>query len=401
MTEREVSRQTVEISAAVHFLVDLACIFLVTAFLIPLCRDRMDWVWVVMIYNMFAFAFQLPIGALGDRLGSSWNLAAAGCVLIALAYGAAGFGSAVFAGDPVVGGEVLFSGNRAGAGLPVLIGLIAGIGNSCFHVGCGIAVLRRSPGRAAMPGIYVSTGAFGVYLGPILASRFGPFAWGVAAGILVMLGCAFCLARTGRSFSGIEGVEIEGVEGEAEGRTEQRPPAGALSALMLMAASGLLITVLLRSYAGTIMSFSWRSAPILGLLFALGIVLGKMLGGVVGDRIGWMKTALISLLSSAVLFAVAIEHPAAGIIGVFLFNMTMPITLTALADLMEALPGTAFGMTTLMLFLGTVPSLFAAVGSLEKGSPGLLPVIVVLSAVFIAVGLWAGRKALSERDRRE
>ena len=174
-----------------------------------------------------------------------------------------------------------------------------------------------------------------------------------------------------------------------------------LSALMLIAVSGLLLTVLLRSYAGTIMSFSWRSAPLLGLSFTLGIVLGKMLGGVIGDRVGWMKTALASLLGAAVLFAVAMEHPAAGIIAVFLFNMTMPITLTALADLMEELPGTAFGMTTLMLFLGTVPSLLVAVGSMEKGSPGPLPVVVVLSAVFIALGLWAGRKVISARDRRE
>ena len=396
MKERLTARKTVEISATIHFLVDLACIFLVTAFLIPLCGDRMDWVWVVMIYNMFAFAFQLPIGALGDRLGASWNLAAMGCVLIAAAYGTAWIGAVAFAGGTGTGGELLFSGSPVGAALPILIALIAGVGNSCFHVGCGIAVLRRSRGRAAMPGVYVSTGAFGVYLGPILASRLGPFALGAAAGILVMLICAICLARAGRTFVGSEGENTK-----EESPQRNRSAAGPLSALMLIAASGLLLTVLLRSYAGTIMSFSWRSAPLLGLSFTLGIVLGKMLGGVIGDRVGWMKTALASLLGAAVLFAVAMEHPAAGIIAVFLFNMTMPITLTALADLMEELPGTAFGMTTLMLFLGTVPSLLVAVGSMEKGSPGLLPVVVVLSAVFIALGLWAGRKVLSARDRRE
>ncbi len=339
----------------------------------------MDWVWVVMLYNMFAFAFQLPIGALGDRAGVSWGLAAAGCLVIAGSYGVAWAG---ISGTP-------------GLLLPAVVAVIAGIGNSCFHVGCGIAVLRRSRGRAAMPGIYVSTGAFGVYLGPILASRLGPFALGAAAGILVMLGCAFCLVRAGKTHAGGEGTT------EEERPLRDRSTAGPLSAVMLIAASGLLITVLLRSYAGTIMSFSWRSAPLFGLLFTLGIVLGKMLGGVIGDQVGWMKTALTSLLGAAILFAVAMGHPAAGILAVFLFNMTMPITLTALADLMENLPGTAFGMTTLMLFLGTVPSLFVAVGSLEKGSPGLLPVIVVLSAVFTALGLWAARKVLFARDRRE
>ena len=166
---------------------------------------------------------------------------------------------------------------------------------------------------------------------------------------------------------------------------------------MLTAASDLLITVLLRSYAGTIMAFSWKSVPLLALLFTLGIVLGKMLGGVIGDRIGWMKTAMVSLLAAAVLFAAALKHPAAGIAAVFLFNMTMPITLTALADLMKDRPGTAFGMTTLMLFLGTVPSLFVSAGILEKGSPGMLPAVVVLSAAGIAAGLWAYRRLGGER----
>ena len=379
MTEREVSRQIVGISAAIHFLVDLACIFLATAFLIPLCGDRMDWLWVVMLYNMFAFAFQLPIGALGDRAGVSWKLAAAGCLIIAIAYGIA------WAGISASPGQVL----------PAVIAVVAGIGNSCFHVGCGIAVLERSGRRAAMPGIYVSTGAFGVYLAPLLASRSGPSVWGTAAGILVMLGCALCLARAGRSLSG-------GGESQTEGNRvrEHRCAAGLAAAWMLTAASGLLITVLLRSYAGTIMAFSWKGVPLLGLLFTLGVVLGKMLGGVIGDRIGWMKTALISLLAAAFLFAVTSENPAAGIVAVFLFNVTMPITLTALADLMRDRPGTAFGMTTMMLFLGTVPSLFAAAGIAGKGTPDRLPVVVLLSAVGIAAGLWARNRFFCRQNER-
>ena len=367
-------RRTVEVSATVHFLVDLCCIFLIVAFLIPLCGNRMDWVWVVMLYNMFAFAFQLPIGALGDRAGVSWKLAAAGCLIIAGAYGIAWAGAAA----------------APGLLLPALIAVIAGIGNSCFHVGCGIAVLAESKGRAAMPGIYVSTGAFGVYLAPMLASRFALSAFGAAVGILVMLGCAFWLARSGRTLQGGKETMIK------ERQEPPLQPAGPSAALLLVAASGLLITVLLRSYAGTIMAFSWRAVPLLGLLFTLGVVFGKMLGGVVGDRVGWIKTAVVSLLAAAVLFAAAGKHPAAGIAAVFLFNMTMPITLTALADQMRDRLGTAFGMTTLMLFLGTLPSLFASVGIGEKAGPAALPAVVLLSAAGIAVGLWACRRRGAE-----
>ena len=369
MTEKQISRKTTEVSAVIHFLVDLACIFLATAFLIPLCADRTVWLWVVMLYNMFAFAFQLPIGALADRLGSSWRVSAAGCIIIAAAYGLA------------------WRGAEPGIALPILIAVVAGIGNSCFHVGCGIAVLKRCGGKAAFPGIFVSTGAFGVYLAPILASLPRAALIGKGAGLLGMLACALILFRSEKGLGSPENRE----------ETNLRSRAGFPAALMLTAATGLLITVLLRSYAGTIMGFSWRTVPLLGLLFTLGIVFGKMLGGVIGDRAGWMKTALASLLVSAVLFMLAKDHPAAGITAVFLFNITMPITLTALADLIKGRPGTAFGMTTLMLFLGTVPSLFASAGIMGKGTAALLPAVVILSALGIGAGLWAHHKILQER----
>lgn len=41
-----------------------------------------------------------------------------------------------------------------------------------------------------------------------------------------------------------------------------------------------------------------------------------------------------------------------GIIGMVLFNLTMPVTLTAAANLLPNLPGFAFGMTTLALVTG-------------------------------------------------
>lgn len=283
-----------------------------------------------------------------------------------------------------------------GPALPLMIAVIAGIGNACFHVGCGIAVLKRFPGRASEPGIFVSTGAFGVYLAPILASQSGRTFYLLTIGILVMVICGVWLIRSGRKSQRDE--TDTAVPAEPDPRVFL--PAGVPAVLILTAAGGLLLTVLLRSYAGTIMAFSWRSVPLLALLFTLGIVMGKMLGGVVGDRIGWMKTAVASLLAAAGLFLIAADHPAAGILAVFLFNMTMPITLAALADLMKDRPGTAFGMTTLMLFLGTVPSLFASVGMADKGTPDRLPLIVMLSAAGIAAGLWARNGILCRQADR-
>ena len=46
------------------------------------------------------------------------------------------------------------------------------------------------------------------------------------------------------------------------------------------------------------------------------------------------------------------------LIGVMLFSMTMSITLAILVSELKNTPGLAFGLTTIGLFLGTVPIFF-------------------------------------------
>ena len=125
----------------------------------------------------------------------------------------------------------------------------------------------------------------------------------------------------------------------------------------------------------------------LSFLFTAGIVFGKMAGGFFGDRFGWMKTACVSLAGAALLFALAETSPVCGIAAVLLFNMTMPLTLSALALLYKDAVGLAFGMLTLALFLGTLPSMMSAAGWIPAGSFTLLPALSLLSAALMALGL--------------
>jgi hypothetical protein len=46
------------------------------------------------------------------------------------------------------------------------------------------------------------------------------------------------------------------------------------------------------------------------------------------------------------------------IIGVMFFSMTMAITLAILVSVLKKTPGLAFGITTIGLFLGTLPIFF-------------------------------------------
>lgn len=354
-----------------HFLVDLACIFMVTAFIIPVLGSRMDWLWCMLTYNFCAFAMQMPIGAVIDRAGRPQLFASAGCLMIAVSYIIAML-------VPHISSPAQSTNALTSVILPIMACMAAGIGNSCFHAGGGVSILGISRQRAALSGIYVSTGAFGVYLAPKLAAAGGQiYRWSALAGIAIMLISAAVLYN-GHRKNFADPAQISAPE---PSRAHHK-----IAAILFTAVMGLFLTVCIRSYIGTVMKFSWKSVPVLGLLFTAGIVFGKMAGGIVGDRFGWGKVSVGSLAVSAVLLIAAGQLPWAGIIGVFLFNMTMPITLTALANIFEQNHGFAFGVTTFALFLGTLPSMLGDKTD-AAAAKWVIPLVVLSSAVFLGIGL--------------
>ena len=129
----------VGIYSVLHCIVDLACAMLITGILTPVVSEPMI-LWIgVFLYNMFAFAFQLPFGIIADKLNKNSIISALGCAFVILGYVA--------------------------NSIPILACTLAGIGNALFHVGGGIDVLNISDKKAALPGIYVATGALGLYIG--------------------------------------------------------------------------------------------------------------------------------------------------------------------------------------------------------------------------------------------
>ena len=290
-----------------HFWVDLTCAFLMFSRL----AGEADWMICVLLYNFCAFAMQMPIGLLADRLDRNSMVASLGCALVAVSYGL--------------------------TDLPAAAAVMAGLGNGCFHVGAGVDVLNTSAQRAAALGIFVSPGALGLYIGTLLGQRGGVH-WGIPVGGLLMFGgLMLVLEKRGKGAlrSGNSPVELQ-------------LPAGGLWVLGCS-----FLVVVLRSYIGMILSFSWKNGVWSSVLICA-IVLGKAAGGFLGDRMGMLRASVWSLGGAAALFCLS-EYPAAGVLAVFLFNMTMPITLWAAARLMPGAKGFAFGMLTFALFLGFLP----------------------------------------------
>lgn len=319
-----------------HFWVDLACALLLFSRLL----DTPEWSLCVLLYNFCAFALQMPIGLCCDRLDRNSAAASLGCLLVALSWGA--------------------------AESPAAAAVMAGVGNACFHVGGGIDVLNTSGRRGGALGVFVSPGAFGIYVGTLLG-RAGSVPWYIPVAGLAVFGTAFLavdLAGRGTLRSGNVPLELSLRGSEV----------GALLCCILVVA--------LRSYVGMTLNFAWKTgAWALGAVCA--VALGKAAGGILGDRLGMARCAAWSLGLSGVLFCLS-ASPWAGTAAIFLFNMTMPITLWAAAQLLPGGKGFAFGSLTFALFLGFLPVYLGwqlAAGPLTYAAGAVLSLILLMLAL--------------------
>ncbi len=288
--------------AAGHFFVDFLCAWGV--FFLYLGDSR--WQEATLLYNFCAFALQMPIGLLADRFRQTRTFAAAGGALVALA---------------------CLLPRSAG----MSFALIAGVGNALYHVGCGAAVLHAYPHRAGPLGLFVSPGAFGVFFGALLGKA------GAAVLLPGLAGLAGCCLLVWLLSRGLEAPPMDACTAAA--------PGGALICLFLV--------VCLRSCLGFLFTFPWKTGA-WAIAAVCAVVLGKTAGGYLSDRVGAKRTSLGSL-GLAVLGFLLSSNPLCGVLAIFLFNMTMPITLRAAADALPGLRGFSFGLLTFALFLGFLP----------------------------------------------
>ena len=134
-----------------HFIVDLSCIFYLMGMDYPQLQGPEARVQAAILYNMFAFALPAVLGLAADLIGRNAAVSCLGCFLILLNY------------------LVI---PRPWASVALI-----GIGNGLFHIGGGRQVLRDSgcgtrKARFAPSGIFIASGAMGVFLGKNMAVAF-------------------------------------------------------------------------------------------------------------------------------------------------------------------------------------------------------------------------------------
>ncbi len=91
-----------------------------------------------------------------------------------------------------------------------------------------------------------------------------------------------------------------------------------------------------------------------------GCLPGKLMGGMVADRLGWLRVSAGALLLSLPLIAFSGGSLFLVLPGVLLFQSTMAVTLVAVYALMPRWPATAFGLPCLALVVGAFPTFVPA-----------------------------------------
>ena len=304
----------------VHFLVEVVTFYVLTAF-VP---DNTAWQ-IAMLFDFFAFVPQGIYGYIRDS-GIPINFGALGCGLLTVSLGMA----------------------WAGLGaVPVL--LVLTVGNGMVHVEGAETTLLASRGKIGPAALFVSGGSFGLITGKLLA-------WTGATPGEILLPCLLMLLPI------LLAAKRAPVRGEADcrGYAFHAPgiPAAALAALAVF-------VVAVRAYMGYGIPTAWNktTAQTVALFCFMGI--GKALGGVLTDKLGIRKTALLSTLGALPFLLLGDQLMLVSLFGVALFSMTMAVTLALLVSLLPRKPGVAFGLTTVGLFIGTFavafwrPSVFA------------------------------------------
>ena len=301
----------------VHFVTEVICFFTLYRYV-----GTRPEIWILYLsYDMLAFVPQGIIGSVSDRFPRV-PMGSIGLFVMA-------FSSLLFkhVSNPFVSLVVLC------------------LGNCLVHVNGAETTLRTSEGKLAGSAIFVSGGSFGVVTGRLLAKTGCAF-WPIIILVLSAVPVTLYVQRY---------ISDEEVPYPEQCRKFNYTKPGVASGILIVLAVAI---VAVRGFMGYGIPTSWNKTAVQTVLLFSFMGVGKALGGIAADHVGFRKTAMISVVIAAPLLMAGDHFMIVSLIGVMLFSMTMAITLGLLVSVLPHTPGIAFGLTTIGLFLGTMPIFF-------------------------------------------
>jgi len=211
--------------------------------------------------------------------------------------------------------------------------ILLGAGNSLFHVAAGSVILRRYS-TFKEPGIFVSSGAIGLALGlnSFVDEKIFLAVYAAAATIFFFRGEKF--SAPDEKISPQKIFELP-------------------ATVMIVCAILLLGCVVLRSFGGG--GGSAENVMLFPCIFAC----GKILGGVVCDKVGYKNTIALIFLTS--FLALQFDGLIAAAVLTLAFNMTMPLTLRLIHWCNPKYPAMMFGLAAGCLLPGVFAENFNVV----------------------------------------
>ena len=280
----------------------------------------LDWE-RILAYNAMAFAVQFPLGVILD-VRPRWTKAGFGLSLVL-----------------TLAGVGCVAGNMMGlCAMPIgwAALVLACLGNALFHLTAGKTILDEWDGKGGPIGLFISTGALGLFAGMRLAGDHG----------------LACLAGFGLALAVVGWAAWWRGLGKMSALRKNLPDVGLVAWMVLI---GLFVLVAWRSWAGLV-AVKMTNAAGLALACAGAAVTwaGKAAGGFLGDRFGRCQVTSVSVAGSVALCVwCRPEQTVAWLIFLFVAQLATGPVLSLMYDKTGRAGGTAFGLNCLGLFAGS------------------------------------------------
>ncbi|MGM9528618.1 MAG: hypothetical protein ACI3XH_01270, partial [Phascolarctobacterium sp.] len=290
-------------STILHFFVDGTC----GAALSLLALNGLETVEIVsasLQYNLWAFGTQWIIGLVSDK----WSLLSRKLLVLAMLM--------------LIAGSCL---NVDWRWLVVALGL----GNSIFHVVAGKLILERYTGYKE-PGVFVSSGALGLALGT----------QGIISLYLMLAGVfasTFFLYRMVDTDNEVKTYKVDTNMGMRSSHQKS-------TLLIGMSVLAISACVIIRGFSGSV---QFAGMP---LLLPCIYMLGKAIGGICCDKLGYKNMVLFLMIASFAVLQFTGLIPMLAF--VLLCNMAMPLTLKMMHNYLPRQAGFVFGLAAGCLIPG-------------------------------------------------
>ncbi len=325
-SNQHVSTRLTGVSALLHFLVDglcICCLYLTTV-------GKMDIVTTYATYNVLAFLTQPLTGWWADWMKQKYWMLLGSVLLLTLGVAACQLSTI----------NDLFI-------MPTAV--LLGIGNSLFHVWGGKQVAVNTGNDIRALGVFVSTGAFGLAVGGVLASWSLLYVFLLSICVLAIQTLPSQKTLPSPSLQGGSSISIN----EKTSEQGNHPlPVGRVRGGSIILLLLIMLVVAGRSFTGEAFTTGITKDAMLILLLGATSMAGKMAGGWLTKSMGIWRALLFMVVGAILCFLGKDLHIAVMLTGLFLINCTMPVTLYWANTLLKGHEGLAFGLLAAALIPG-------------------------------------------------